>query len=93
MESIKGVRKYSLIFEIYSVSKFKIFLFNLGMISMAELSYTQAIKQNVIVRKIHLTFLVDFGTYLSRQECCADVVECLIAVRSQRSPREFQMKL
>ena len=48
---------------------------------MAELSYTQVMKQSVIVGKFILPFLLIFGTYISRQECCTGKVECLGAER------------
>ena len=61
---------------------------------MAELSYIQMTKQNVIVRKFSLPFLVEFVTYISRQECCAGTVECLRAVRSQEDlSGSFRKKL
>ena len=44
--------KHSLILEIYSYPKLKMFLFNSGMISTAEHSYTQMKKQEVIMKFI-----------------------------------------
>ena len=48
---------------------------------MAELFIHTSDKTECNSKKIHLTFLFDFGTYVSRQENCTGVVECLRAVR------------